>query len=91
MLLAAWKHAEKKQTQKQKRLLEVFVILVKILTVHNIIYSLPNNHFKGIIVTFLLSLTVGGSTAQWPNFFVGLWGHFVNFHVKIEVIKHLLS
>ena len=26
-----------------------------------------------------------------PNFSVGLWGHFVNFHVKIDVIKHMLS
>ena len=26
--------------------------------------------------------------SQWPYFFVRLWRHFVNFWVKIEVIKH---
>ena len=28
---------------------------------------------------------------QWLNFSVRLWGRFVNFWVKIEVIKHMLS
>ena len=28
---------------------------------------------------------------QWPYFSVRLWRHFVNFWVKIKVIKHMLS
>ena len=28
---------------------------------------------------------------HWPYFSVRLWRHFVNFWVKIEVIKHMLS
>ena len=28
---------------------------------------------------------------QWPYFSVRLWRHFVNFWVKIDVIKHMLS
>ena len=30
-------------------------------------------------------------SSHWPYFSVRLWRHFVNFWVKIEVIKHMLS